>query len=547
MAADVQMLKKRYDELKSSRGTWESHWEEIANVISPRKVGFTGDRTAGEKRNATVYDNTGIVAANLLASGLHGMATNPASNWFGLGMANQTLNADTETKLWLSAVKEDMFAYMYSPGTNLTTALNEFYSDAGAFGTSVMFIGERMDGGLLFQTRPLAEAMIAENADGQVDTVMRRCSMTARQIMQMWPDTASKTVKDAAEKKPDTKFEIAHSVMPRSKPDPAKRDKKNMPFESVYFEVKTQTILEESGFPEFPYAVLRWAKMPGEEYGRGPGMDALPDVKMLQEMMKTTIKAAQKIVDPPLLVPDDGLVGPIRTVPGGLNYYRGEREITPLQTGANIPLSLEMMENLRNRIRTTFYVDMLQFTNDVQMTATEVMQRTQERLRLLGPVVGRLEAELLGPLITRVFGILSRKKLLPPAPPQIQGQEFTVKFVSPIAMAQRQNEANSLAQAFQYVMPLAQGGDPRVLSSLKTEQVWPWLADKFGLDPVLTKSPEEMAAEQEAEAQQQQAMQMAQAAQPVADAISKGAGAVDKMASAQQKGVDIAALLGGGQ
>lgn len=543
MGADLAKLKRRYEELKSARSIWENHWEEIAKLMSPRQVGFTGAATPGDKRNATIYDNTGIMSLNLLASGLHGMATNPASAWFGLGMADDRLNEDNDTKLWLAKTKRDMHAQMYSPGTNLTTALNEVYLDAGAFGTGIMFIGERMNGGLMFQTRPLAECMIAENGEGAVDTVHRKTKMSARQVAQMWPDTVSDRVRKMANEKPDQKVEIAHCVAPRRDYDPEKRDSKNMPFESVYFEVETSTLLEENGFPEFPYAVLRWSKNSGEEYGRGPGMDALPDVKMLQEMMKTTLKAAQKIVDPPLLVPDDGLVGPIRTVPGGLNYYRGDREISPLQTGANIPLSLEMMDNIRQRVRNTFYVDMLQFTTDVQMTATEVMQRTQERLRLLGPVVGRLEAELLGPMITRVFGILSRKRMIDPAPQPIQGKEFTVKFISPIAMAQRQNEANSLAQAFQYAAPIMQV-DPKALSSLKTEKVWPWLADKFGLDPELTASKEELQAMAEASAQQAQAQQMVAAAQPLADAINKGAGAVDKIASAQQKGADLSAFGG---
>ena len=183
-----------------------------------------------------------------------------------------------------------------------------------------------------------------------------------------------------------------------------------MPFESVYLEYKNGNELSVSGFKEFPFVVPRYLKASHEIYGRSPAMTALPDVKMLNEMSKTTIKAAQKQVDPPLLVPDDGFLLPVRTVPGGLNFYRsGTRDrIEPLNIGANNPLGLNMEEQRRDAIRAVFYVNQLMMQQGPQMTATEVIQRNEEKMRLLGPVLGRLQSELLKPLIDRVFNILLR-------------------------------------------------------------------------------------------------------------------------------------------
>lgn len=548
--ADVAALKRRLATMKSRRKIIESHLEEVAEYIAPRNIGFTSKPNMGEKRMSKIFDNTALTSVNLLAAGLHGMATNPSMSWFSLSMADPRFNEEDQVKNWLADVTRIMRAYMYAPGTGITTALNEVYADLAAFGTAAMFIGLQKNGGLLYQSKPLSQVFIAENADGVVDTLALCYQITARNMKAMWPGKLSdKTEKMANDpSKCDEMVNVVYFVQPRSdgEYDPQRKDSRNLPFMACYFEENGDRgeVLEETGYHEFPYAAPRWIKNSGEEYGRSPGMEALPDVKMLQEMMRTTIKAAQKIVDPPINVPDDGHIGPVRTYPGGINYYRGDKEITPLQTGANIPLSLEMMNDLRNRIRNTFYVDMLQFTTDTQMTATEVMQRTQERLRLLGPVVGRIEGELIGTTVVRSFGLLYRSKKLPEAPEMVQGQQFVVQFVSPIAMAQKQTEANGLAQALQFVLPVAErlpDAARSILAPIKVEKLWPWVADRFNVDPDLTKTREEVEAEAEREEQARANQEALMAAQMGADAAGKGAGAVEKLAKANQAGADVGA------
>ncbi len=544
MAADPLDIMLRFESMKTSRGVLESHLEEVAEYIAPRNIGFTSKPVQGEKRMTKVFDNTALTSLNLLAAGLHGMATNPSMSWFVLGLADPSLMDDDEVKNWLSDTTRIMRSHMYAPGSNITTAFNEAYADLGAFGTAAMYIGLRKNGGLLYQSRPLAQIYIAENDEGVVDTLAYRYEMSARNVFKLWPKDAPDSIVKMAKdpKQMDTKVYVIYFVQPRGKYDSSKLDPGNLPFEACYILEKEKTLLEESGYHEFPYAVPRWIKNAGEEWGRSPGMEALPDVKMLQEMMKTTIKAAQKIVDPPLLIPDDGHIGPVKTYPGAFNYYRGDKEISPLVTNANIPLSLEMMENIRNRIRNTFYVDMLQFTTDTTMTATEVTQRTQERLRLLGPVIGRLEGEFIGATIVRTFGLLYRAKKLPPAPEKIQGQQFTVQFVSPIAMAQKQTETQGLAQLLQFVLPLAERMPEEgkvMIEPLKIENVTPWLAERFNVDPDLIRTKDEREQREAERKQEQAAAQQAMAANSMADTAKKGAGAVKDLSAANAQGADI--------
>ena len=175
-------------------------------------------------------------------------------------------------------------------------------------------------------------------------------------------------------------------------------------------------------------------------------------------MSKTIIQAAQKQIDPPLLVPDDGFLLPIRTQPGGLNFFRsGTREtITPLNTGANIPIGLNMEEQRRAAIRQAFYVDQILTAGSPQMTATEVIQRQEERMRVIGPVLGRLMNELLRPLIDRVFALMLRNDMLAPAPEVLQGLDIDIEYVSPLARAQKSSSLNNTMRALEILLPLAQ-------------------------------------------------------------------------------------------
>tara|TARA_R110002153_G_scaffold71743_3_gene188471 strand:- start:3207 stop:4781 length:1575 start_codon:yes stop_codon:yes gene_type:complete len=514
----------RLESLESDRRNWEYHWQEIAEVVFPRRSDFVTSVVRGERKNTKIVDSTAVFANELLGAGLHGMLTNPASKWFKLRLSDASLMADNNVVLWLEEVERLIYMSLNSPKASFASHMHELYLDLTAFGTGIMFIGEdKNNGDLLFSTKHLKECYLAEDMQGFIDTVYRKFEYTSRQIVQKWGyEKAGKDVQKCYDSgKYDELFDVIHCVQPRKDRDRNSLDRSEMPFASVYLLAKGEVILDEGGFEEMPYVAPRWAKVSGEIYGRGPGISSLPDVKMLQQMAKTVIKAAQKIVDPPLLVPDDGALNPVRTVPGGLNFRRsGSDPITPLQTGGNIPIGMEMMNEVRMRIRQAFYIDQLQLQQGPQMTATEVLQRQEEKLRMMGPVLGRLQSEMLGPMVERVFNILNRGGKFPPAPDVLDGAEYDVEYVSPLARAQRQSEANGLLRVFEIGSPIIQM-QPDSAQIINGEDTIRYLGDLFGVPNSLFKSPEEMAQIKQQQQEMMQLQQGLQAAGQGADVLQK--------------------------
>ena len=515
----TKTIMARFDRLKTGRQNWETHWQEVADYMQPRKADVTKTRSKGDKRTEQIFDSSPIQAVELLAASLHGMLTNPSTPWFSLRYKDEGLDADDEAKLWLEGVTETMYTAFNR--SNFQQEIFELYHDLITFGTAAMFIEEDQSDLLKFSTRHINEIYITENDKGRIDTVYRRFKITLRAAAQQFGTNLSEEAKTKVEKDPFDEIDILHAVYPRIEFDPTKKNKENMEFESVYLEYKNGNELSVGGFVEFPFVVPRYLKASHEIYGRSPAMTALPDVKMLNEMSKTTIKAAQKQVDPPLLVPDDGFLLPVRTVPGGLNFYRsGTRDrIEPLNIGANNPLGLNMEEQRRTAIRNVFYVDQLLLQQGPQMTATEVIQRNEEKMRLLGPVLGRLQSELLKPMIDRCFAILLRNNQFAQAPEFLSGQDIEIEYVSPLAKAQKSTELSSITRAIEILGSLANVAP--VFDYINFDALVKHVADLVGVPQKVLKLQSQVNAEREQQAELAEQQAQMQQMQQVADAGGK--------------------------
>jgi hypothetical protein len=516
MATDkASKLVKRFSALQSQRSTWEQHWQELGDYVAPRKSDIVNTRSPGEKRTVNLFDATAVHAAELLSASLHGMLTNASTPWFSLRFTNAELEGSDEAKTWLDSATKQMYNTFHR--SNFQEQIHELYHDLIVFGTGVMLVEMDDEFDVRFSTRHISECYLSEDANGRVDSVFRKFKISTRAAVDKFGNTASLT--KAFKNDPTDEIELLHVVTSRTDRDITKPTSDNKPFASIYINPETVEIIAESGFDEFPYMCPRYLKASNEQgYGRSPAMTALPDIKMLNKMSEVTIRSAQKQVDPPLMIPDDGFVLPIRTVPGGLNFFRsGTRDrLEPLNIGANNPLGLQMEEQRRQAIRAAFYVDQLQLgVGGPQMTATEVQARSNEKMQLLGPVLGRLQAELLQPLISRVFMILLRTQKLAPPPAMLQGSDVDIEYVSPLAKAQRQGDMQSTMQLFELMQPLAQV-DPKIIDFLDIDGIAKHLIRVLGIPAEVTKGEEEIAGiryqrQQDQAKQQEQVKQMQEA------------------------------------
>ena len=528
-------LKNNLSRLMEKRSNWEVHWQEVADYMLPRKADITLERPKGDKRNTLIFDGTAIHSLELLASSLHGMLTSSVNRWFGLRFKETNVNQNDEAREWLEDVTDKM--YLAISRSNFQQEVFETYFDLIGFGTSCLQIEEDKDDIIRFSSRHIKEIYISEDAKGMVNCIYRRFKMSAKATVEKFGlETLSKKVQDAFKKQPFEDVELCHVVKPRDMYNPRKMDKQNMPFTSCYFEYDSGHIISEGGFREFPYVVPRYLKASNEIYGRSPGMNALADVKVLNKMVEVGMKAAQKQVDPPLLVPDDSMLIPIRMSPGSINYYRsGTRDrIEPLNIGANNPLGLNMEDQRRQAISQIFHVDQLLITENRNMTATEVVQRNEEKMRILGPALSRLQSELLQPMIIRIFNIMMRAKLFPEAPEILLDQEVDVEYVSPAALAQKGQELNSIVKGLELFGSVSQLA-PQSLDYIDPPGLIKNLIKILGLPATMIRSDEEVQqiAQEKAEAQQQQAMMQQQMAE--SEMARNVAPAVQAVSNAEQR------------
>lgn len=524
-------LKNNLSRLMEKRSTWESHWQEIADLMLPRKAEITKERARGDKRSTQIFDATGIHSLELLAASLHGMLTSSANRWFSLRYKEAVLNENDEAREWLEDSIDKM--YLAFARSNFQQEIFENYHDLIAFGTSCLMVEEDEDDIIRFSARHIKEIYVEENKKGLIDNVYRKFKLTVDQAIQKFGvENLSKEINNTYKSNPYDEVEICHIVRPRFNYDSSKQDKKNMKFQSIYFEHSTDHIISVGGFNENVYVVSRYLKSSTEIYGRSPAMNALPDVKVLNKMVEHGLKAAAKQIDPPLLVPDDSMLAPVRMTPGSLNYYRsGSRDrIEALNIGQNTTATLNAENARREAIARMFHVDQLQIQSNRTMTATEVLQRNEEKMRILGPVMGRIQSELLEPMINRVFSIMLRNRLFREAPPILANQEIDIEYVSPMALAQKGQELQNVMRGLELFGSLAQ--TMPVMDYIDENGLVKQLVQTLGLPARMIKSDKEVQAirmeRQEAQQQQMQMQQqmaeseMAKNAAPLAKEVLNG-------------------------
>jgi hypothetical protein len=453
---------------------------------------------------------------------MESMLTPRTMKWHKLTVQDTELAGNQSVQKYLDEVTNILFQVRYSPRSNFASQVHENYMSLGAFGTGALFVDDIIGFGLRYKSVHLSEIFFSENHVGMVDKVHRKFELTARQAAERWGvDKLADKIKTALEKSPEQKFEYLHCVKPNEDRENRRKDYRGMKYISYYICLTSRMIMSEGGYNTFPYAVSRYVTAPKEIYGRSPAMTVLPDIKMINEMSKTVIRAAHKIVDPPLLLQEDGVLQAFNTRPGALNYGgvddQGRQVVQALQSNARVDIGMDMMEQRRKVINDAFLITLFQILVDApSMTATEAMLRAQEKGALLAPTMGRQQSEMLGPLIERELDILARSGILPPMPKALadRGGDVEIQYVSPLNRSQRAEEGVAILRTLEAIAPIAQL-DPSVMMRFNPDAIVKELAEINGVPAKILRSDEEIAEMRQQQAQQAEAQALLQAA-PIA-------------------------------
>lgn len=491
----VGELLREFSRAEGDRTNWENHWEEVAERVLPHYAGsFESTITPGQKKGYDQLDTTANTALWRFGSAMESMVTPASGKWCRVRHPEQSLMRRRDVQLWYDQVNDAMHYYRYSSKSGFQSNQNDCYISLGAFGTSCLFTDAYRDPtnpqarGLRYRNIHLGEVYIGVNHQGQVDKIYRKYKMTWRQIMQKWGESKIPTEKlQAAKARPDDETHVLHIVKPNADYDPHRIDAKGMRYASFYILKDCKHLIERGGYRCFPYSVARYLTAPGERYGRGPAMNVLPSIKVLNEEKKTLLKQGHRVVDPVLLTHDDGILDGFSMKPGALNAggvnADGRPLVHTLPTG-NIMIGKELMDDERLSINDAFLVTLFQILVETpQMTATEVLERAREKGALLSPTMGRFQHEAIGPMIEREFDLLMWQGLIPPPPMAIieAGAEYVVEYDAPLNRAMKSEEAAGIIRTMQIAAELAaQTQDPSVMDFFDTDTIIPEVAQIQG-------------------------------------------------------------------
>jgi hypothetical protein len=511
---------QRFERLKSNRSTFESIWQDIRDLVRPHASDFNRKSTPGEVRSMDIYDGTACQAADELGGAITAHTTSATDRWFSFEIENSPeLNREPEVIEWLESVADVIYSQYNSPRSKFNPSIYEANGDLASFGTSIInqeFVKDGMH--LLFRCHPLAACYIEENDHGLVDTVVRSIEWDSRQLMQRFGDACPECVKEDA--KNDKKWTVVHSVHPRTDRDLTKYDSGNKRYASCWVLKEKQHMLKEGGYDSLPYHVARWSTLAGEVYGRGPAVKCLPDIRMLNRMEYTLIKAGQRAVMPPLVVPNDGFNLPIKTGPDSIIFKEpGAEEIQSLDFRGNIPIGMEQTNQKREFINRCFYAEWVKFNQKTErQTAYEISELVDQQLRMMGAVVGRLQDEVLGPMLERSFDLLLENRMLPPWPESIKGRKVRITYISTAARAQQGTKAAAMGRYLQELIPMAQV-KPDVMDAIDSDAYAQELARLRGVSLRIVRGPNEIAQIRQARAEQEQMQAMAENLEPAAKAV----------------------------
>jgi len=521
-------------QMETERSSFISHWRDVAKFTSPRTERIDSfDVNQGEKRNQNIIDGSAVLALRTLGAGMMSGITSPARPWFRLTTPDPMLSEIESVKYWLDDTANRMRSvYLRS---NLYKVLPITYKGIGSYATNAFLVEEDEREVVRFVPFLIGSYSIAQNEKMVVDVWHRKFRMTARQIVQKFGmvadspksinwDNISVEVKQAWDNNnKETWFDIGHIIQPNEDyivGNPLAKYKK---YSSTYYEYGSQgstgrdKFLLEDGYDYFPVLVPRWEVNGEDSWGTNcPAMEALGDNQQLQTGEKRSLQAIEKMINPPMIAPTSMQNKRISAIAGDITYSDIREGQSGIRSIYDIKFDINQLEQkqqqVRQRISRYFFEDlflMLSNSDRREITAREIEERHEEKLLALGPVLEQLNQDLLDPLVQITFAIMNKRKMLPPAPPELQGQDLQIEYVSVMAQAQKLVGLGSL-ERFGTIVANAAQVNPSITDKVDGDQYIDEAANILSIPSRVVKSDEVVAGIRAQRQQQAQAQAQAE-------------------------------------
>jgi len=549
---------KRSGALKNEGMLWYPAWKDLSLYINPTRGFFNETRPNVGKTidHKTVVDSTAEDCMNTLSSGMVSGLTSPSRPWFKLALPDPDLMQIGNVKYWLDDVNTRMLDIFAK--SNIYGSLASIYEEVATFGTSCSFLEEDYNEVIRLRVYTVGEYYLGCGPDGRVNAFYRRFWMTVGQLIsEFGAENCSMQTQTAFKSNaPDTWVKVNFLIEENDDRVPDYKDFRNMKYRCVYWEdgTKNDQYLRIGGYAEMPVLTPRWmTTTTADVYGRSPGWKMLGDVKMLQKLQKNKLIALDKVSNPPVQV-DASVQGEANMLPGGITRFSATLPNAGVKPAYQVNPDLTSMEatieKTQGAIKRKSFSDLFLMMIDAErsgtpITATEVAERQAEKLTILGPVLERLESELLNPLIDRTFNIMYRNGLIPEPPQEIQGMELKVQYISVLAQAQKMTGIVAINQVVNFVMASA-AANPNIIDTIDWDQAARDYAEMSGIPAKIMASPEAVMAIRKAKAEAQAKMQQQQDAAVAAQGMATGAKAAKDAAQAQLgNNSALDALIGG--
>jgi Bacteriophage head to tail connecting protein len=517
----------RMETMRGYRLPWWAHWAALAEMYLPRRYRWfvtPNNYNRGSPINQAIVDETGMLAARTLATGLLSGLTSPTKPWFRLGLQGISDIPEGPAKAWLADCTQRMLD-VYAK-SNFYQSLGTAYHDMAVFGSAAQIQYEDSEDVIRFYNPCLGEFFFGLSNRLEVDTLYREYTYTVSEAvkefgMENLSESTQNMAKSAASQ--DTEIVIGHAIEPNTEIFEAGESRgwpvlRSFKYRECYWESTSNAgttrqgfLIRCNGFKERPFVGLRWDVTSNDPYGRSPGMDALPAVRQLQIEQRRKAEAIDKMVRPPMVASVSMKNEPMDILPGGVSFVADPSGAGFKPAFTVEPRIAEMMEDLKevqDRVNKVFFVDLFLMISNLGTvrTATEIDARREEKLILLGPVIERTENEGLDDIIERTFAIMSRRKLFAPPPAELSGAPITVEYISLLAEAQRAASTAAIERVLQLVGGLV-AVKPDAIDNLDTDALIDHYADLLNLPPNLLRASAQVIdiRAKRAEAQQQAA------------------------------------------